>query len=228
MKFYLESYQCKHLVLACGHDDGYAPWLGQFVGDKQVAQRITLVEGNPFPAKMRSLGLKTIKFNSIFNNIGAQALSGPSFRSQATPPAPTRTDSGQGGSSKQSTTQGLGEMRGPAGINPGAHSDRLGPVIIDDSGRRVDKPLHVEKAAHDRMKKTSLCYYYYLRGQCINTPCQRNHVYRPLTHEEFDALWDQARQGRCARSRKVDRKGGEDCSDALCVYGHGNSVSVGG
>ncbi|KAH7381300.1 hypothetical protein DE146DRAFT_637050 [Phaeosphaeria sp. MPI-PUGE-AT-0046c] len=197
MKFYLESYQCRHLVLACGHDDGYAPWLGQYVGDKQVAQRITLVEGNPFPAKMKSLGLKTVQFNSIFNNIGSQTPWNAPSRAQAMTPS----------------------------NNPEANSYRLGPVIIGDKGRRIDKRLHVEKATSDRIKKAWLCYYYYLRGQCT-TPCQKSHMYRPLTPEEFDALWEQARQGRCSRSRKVDRKGGEDCSDALCVYGHGNYVDA--
>lgn len=221
MKFYLESYQCKHLVLACGHDDGYAPWLGQFVGDKKVAGRITLVEGNPFPAKMRNLGLKTTQFPSIFNNAVPQTP-------WKTPPRMQANSSGassQNGSNAQPSGEGAAEVKSPAGTNPTALSDRLGPVIFDDSGRRIDKPLHVDKAALARIRKASLCYYYYLRGQCT-TSCQRNHIYRTLTDEEFDALWDQARQGRCSRSRKADKKGVEDCCDALCVYGHGSNVDV--
>ncbi|KAK1240176.1 hypothetical protein MKX08_007618 [Trichoderma sp. CBMAI-0020] len=67
IKFFVDSPQCKHLVVACGHDTGYAPFLGQFVGDKQVAERITLLEGTPLPAVIQHLGLKKTRFTSVFN-----------------------------------------------------------------------------------------------------------------------------------------------------------------
>lgn len=154
---------------------------------------------------MRNLGLKTIQFSSVFNNVVPQ----PMWASPAR---------GQAGSSTM-VGKFTGRGSGPAGHNPRAQSERLGPVWKSQSGRRIDKPLHVDKMAADRIRKASLCHYFYLRGQCV-TVCQRNHVHRPLTDEEFDALWDQARQGKCAKSRYMDRKGGEDCQDMLCVYRH--------
>jgi uracil-DNA glycosylase len=202
-------------VLACGHDDGYAPWLGQFVGDKQVAERITLVEGCPFPVKMRNLGLKTTQFSSVFNQVARSAAP----RARDTPATVPDISAENISSSKLPKAMGAAISGAIAGQNPRAQSDRLRPVLNSQSGRRIDKPLLVDRAIVDRIKKASLCYYFYLRGQCI-MPCRRNHDYRALTDEEFDALWDQARQGKCLRSTKVDRKGGEDCSDVMCVYGH--------
>lgn len=217
IKFFLESFQCKHLVLACGHDDGYAPWLGQFVGDKQVAERITLVEGSPFPAKMRNLGLKTTRFSEVFSEVAQSAVVAGNVWGQVVPLPMAETAAERGSNSKWKTTTG------PPYHNPKSQCDRLGPILKDQGGRRIDRPLQVNKAVVDRIKKGSLCYYFYLRGQC-QTGCQRNHSHRPLTDDEFDALWDLARQGRCSKSRRVDRNGGEDCSEILCVYGHGKQA----
>ncbi|KAH8598631.1 hypothetical protein B0O99DRAFT_684021 [Bisporella sp. PMI_857] len=224
IKFFLETFQCKHLVLACGHDDGYAPWLGQFVGDKQVVERITLLEGSPFPAKMRNLGLRTTRFSSVFNNVTQPAVSaslvGPAW-GRAITPTVAEAVADRGSNSERLLTAGSVHLGGPAGHNPQAQLDRLGPVLTNHAGRRIDRPLQVNKVVVERIKKCSLCYYFYLRGKCT-TKCLRNHLYRSLTDEEFDALWEQARQGRCSKSRKVDREGGDDCSDAMCIYGHGS------
>lgn len=104
--------------------------------------------------------------------------------------------------------------------NPLAQKSRLGPVLTDQSGRRVDKLMEVNQAIVERMKKGHLCYYLFLRGECVSPGCARNHVHRALTDEEFDALWLLARQGRCYKNRKADRDADNDCSDAICIYGH--------
>jgi len=210
-------------LLACGHDDGYAPWLGQFVGDKQVAERITLLEGSPFPAKMRNLGLKTTRFSSVFNNVTQPAVSaslvGPAW-GRAITSTVAETVANRGSNSGRLLMAGAVEFGAAAGHNP---QDRLGPVLTDHAGCRIDRPLQVNKAVVERIKKGSLCYYFYLRGKCT-TKCSRNHLHRALTDEEFDALWEQARQGRCSKSRKADRDGGDDCSDVMCIYGHGSGA----
>jgi hypothetical protein len=201
-------------VLACGHDSGYAPFLGQFVGDKQLAERITLLEGSPFPAAISGLGLKSTQFNSVFNAVPppppvSAGLVGPTRgRGVASTVAGTLTDRGSNAGR-------------PMGFrNPQARSDRLGPVLTDQAGHRVDRPLRVNEAVVENLKKGSLCYHYFLRGDCVLPTCRQNHVHPPLTDEEFDALWSLARQGRCFKSRKADRDPGDDCSDAKCVYSH--------
>src|SRR5437763_12528847 len=67
VKFFVESPQCKHIVLGCCHDSGSAAFLGQFVADKLTLERITLLEGNPVRPSIRSLGFKTAtQFLSLF------------------------------------------------------------------------------------------------------------------------------------------------------------------
>jgi hypothetical protein len=104
--------------------------------------------------------------------------------------------------------------------NRQAQSDRLGPVLTDISGRRVDRPLQLDEMVVERIKKGVLCYYLYLRGECVSEKCDRNHAHRPLMDNEFDALWWLARQGKCFKSQKANRNGRNDCSDEMCVYGH--------
>jgi hypothetical protein len=226
IKFFLESFQCKHLVLACGHDSGYAPFLGQFVGDKQVAERITLLEGSAFPAAIRDLGLKKAQFSSVFNTVTQPAVSTGrpilAWGRGGVIPTGSATLTGRGA-----------EVRGPKAIgrrvpeilfkghhNHQAQSDRLGPVVTNTNGRRVDKPLQVDEVVVERLKRGVLCYYFFLRGECVSEKCARNHVHRPLMDNEFDALWWLARQGQCSKGRKANRDTGSDCSDEMCIYGH--------
>lgn len=218
-------------MLGCGHDSGYAPVLGQFVGNKHVAERITLLEGSPFPSAIRDLGLKKVKFGSVFNNVTLSAgLSGSALRCTMPTVAGRPPDHGNYFSRPMAVGRGvLGQPETPKKqhLNPSAQTSRLGPVLTDQSGLRVDRPLDVNQAVFERIKKGFLCYYFFLRGECASPACARNHVHRPLTDEEFDALWLLARQGRCFKNRKADRNADKDCSDAMCVYGHGGGEVAG-
>ncbi|KAM0452695.1 hypothetical protein ACHAPV_009314 [Trichoderma viride] len=219
IKFFADSPQCKHLVVACGHDTGYAPFLGQFVGDKQVAERITLLEGTPLPAVIKNLGLKKTRFTSVFNEVTQPVESsrsvGSSWSSVAEANRPT--------DSEPRWSVPVAPLSGYR--NPKAKADRLGPIMTDDSGRRVDRPLQVKAAIVERIKIKSLCYYLFLRGECVMSSCFRNHFHQPLSNEEFDALWSLSRQNGCYTHRKADRTG-SDCSDVMCVYGHKSSTKA--
>jgi hypothetical protein len=214
-------------VLGCGHDSGYAPFLGQFVGQKHVAERITLLEGGPFPSAISNLGLQKVKFGSVFNKVTRPALSaglsGSALRCNM-PTMPQRPpDHGNYFSRPMAVGRGvLGEPETPKKSyhNPFAQISRLGPVSTDKSGLRVDRSLDVDQAVVETIKKRALCYYLFLRGECVLSGCKRNHVHRPLTNEEFDALWSLARQSRCFKNRKADGDADKECSDAMCVYGH--------
>ncbi|KAL7924344.1 hypothetical protein ACQKWADRAFT_286485 [Trichoderma austrokoningii] len=218
VKFFVDSPQCKHLVVACGHDTGYAPFLGQFVGDKQVAQRITLLEGTPLPAAIKNLGLKKIRFPSVFNEVTQPTVS----------PRPAAGSSWSSVAAVDSEPKSSVPVTPLSGYrNTKAKSERLGPIVKDDSGRRVDRPLQVKAAIVDRIRVKSLCYYLFLRGECVMPSCSRNHFHPPLSNDEFDALWSLSRQNGCYAHRKADRTG-SDCSDVMCVYGHKNSTKAEG
>lgn len=213
-------------MLACGHDAGYAPFLGQFVGDKQLAERITLLEGSPFPAAIRSLGLKKTHFTSIFNTItqpaASTALPGPAWGlSVVIPKAPApRPVRGAEVGRPMAIGKRVPETPSKRYHNNQVQSERLSPVLTNANGRRFDKPLQVDETVVERIRKVALCYYLFLRGDCVSQKCDRNHAHRQLLDAEFDALWWLARQGGCYKSRKANRDGVNDCSDKLCVYGH--------
>lgn len=100
-------------------------------------------------------------------------------------------------------------------VNPAALTDRLGPVLRNDSGKRVDRLLVVDPNTSymNFLRQANLCAWYYLRGKCDG--CDRNHVPSPLKAREFDCLWYLARHGLCFKVRK-----GKDCFDPKCIYGH--------
>lgn len=223
----MHSYQCKHLVLACGHDSGYAPFLGQFAADSQFSGRMTLLQGlSPFPSEISNLGFKTTRFTSIFN--------------EQTPPATWANRAGaasRGQDIIRTTAEGNTRINGVVAatmaptlthresgrgwVRPEVQSERLGPVVKDQNGWRIDKPLSVNSETLEKMKKKNLCYFLFLRGECILRSCSRYHHHATLSPTEYDALWTLARHGKCYARARAGQDNRQDCSDAMCVYSHG-------
>jgi hypothetical protein len=101
---------------------------------------------------------------------------------------------------------------------PHVNSVRLGPIIRNSSGKRIDKELSVDSSLLQRMKAFNLCSCHYLREDCVQK-CRRSHAYaRPLSLEEHDAVWYLARSALC---KSVKQK--SDCNDDRCIYGHRRS-----
>ncbi|KAI9811468.1 MAG: hypothetical protein M1827_005451 [Pycnora praestabilis] len=79
LRMSLANWQCKHVVLGCCHDAGYAPFLEQFAANDADAERITLLEGTPVASKISALGFKrTVRMPSVFVasplSVGSPAL----------------------------------------------------------------------------------------------------------------------------------------------------------
>lgn len=106
--------------------------------------------------------------------------------------------------------------------NTAALSGRLGPVIRNQKGKRIDKVLDVDITSPylGVIRQTRLCPWFYLRGRCDG--CDRNHRVPPLNARESDYLWYHARHGLCHKVRK-----GKDCDDPKCVYGHEEGHQIG-
>src|SRR3954462_8647071 len=112
-------------MLACCHDSGYAPFLGQFVADKSTLERITLLEGSPAPPSIKGLGFKKVtQFLSVFAFRGSQ-------------------------SGTYSSPQGVPKY---SYLVPPSQLERLGPIWVNGSGIRVDRPLRVQPDVVERMK----------------------------------------------------------------------------
>ncbi len=113
-------------------------------------------------------------------------------------------------------------IHGPPFVNPSSPSNRLGPILYNDAGQRVDKKLHVnlESTFFGLLRRERLCPWYYLRGKCEG--CDKKHFILPLNAKEFDCLWYTTRGGLCYKLLK-----GRVCEDPLCVYGHEKGCQIG-
>jgi hypothetical protein len=102
---------------------------------------------------------------------------------------------------------------------PVVGSERLGPIKRNSNGKRIDKDLSVDPKLLERMKKFNLCGWHYLREDCVHGH-NRSHDYpRPLSLEEYDAVWYLTRAGGFCHNARGNR----DCNDDRCIYRHRSS-----
>lgn len=203
LNFFIGIWECKHIILGACHDSGYASFLGKFAGDVSIRDRITLLHGGVIHPRIAELGFReTLQLKSVFAPHKTSAVSKVFTNSKV---SATRMS--------LSTSVAASLTKGP--LNAAALSDRLGPVLRDDTGKRVDKLLGVDPNTPymNFLSQANLCGWYYLRGKCDG--CDRNHVPPPLKAREFDCLWFLTRHGLCFKIRK-----GKDCDDPKCIYGH--------
>lgn len=209
-------------MLACGKEDGYAPWLGQFVGDKQVTDRITLLESSPLSTQMKNLRLRTVRLSPVpMKKIAQPAVStgwvSPAKkRAIATAVVPKTPDV-----SRCNDTPELRMRAMPSNLQRGPKPMKLEDVLLDEHNRRIDKPLLVNRAVAENRKRKSLCYNRFLRGQCSLADCWKNHDHDDLTTGEFNALWELARLSTCSRKGHT----GRECMDAQCYRSHERRAS---
>ena len=191
---YIDNFQCKHIVLGCCHDTGYVPFLEQFAANDSICERITLLQGGTIERGIATLGFKrTLRLGTVFGSDEANDFV------VATPPYLPTTPSSL--------------VSKPPYINPEIDSERLGPVLRNEEGQRIDKKLFVTDASVKAVRSGRLCHWFYLRGEC--TGCPRLHTLPPLDLKTYNAVWFISRQALCNKIRK-----GKDCDDPKCIYGH--------
>ncbi|KAG0645059.1 hypothetical protein D0Z07_9098 [Hyphodiscus hymeniophilus] len=213
LAIYIGNPQCQHMLLGCCNDAGYVPVLRPYVAQASISERITLLSAGPVQAVMENLGFRiTPIFEPLF-------ISRPPLR------APPSNLPGENGSQSVKVTQPIvdsilassSSSSSPVPEKPVKNCGRLRPIIRNGVGKRIDKPLSVDQKLVQTISKRNLCYWHYLRADCMTASCSRKHEYpRPLSPGEYDALWHVARQGMCYRLRN-----GVDCTDDQCLYGHG-------
>ena len=192
----MESWQCKHVVLGCCHDSGYTSFLTDLVANHGAQDRITLLSMQSISSKLSRLGLKNTRFGTVF---------APSF-SNGHPEPSIQTHYQKTTESKMAKSIAM----------PNEQRHRFGPIQRREDGTRTDRPLTIHPSVVQSVSGKNLCHWYYLRGECRG--CSRNHTYRALNDEEFDALWYLSRKARCFAFQKK-----KDCDDPECVYGHAGS-----
>ncbi len=170
------------------------------------------MKGSVIHPRIANLGFKHIhEFDTVFAPKAVPLVVLPKFMSSSSA-LPVRP------SSTSTAAQGF--------INPSPFSERLGPVLYNEEGKRVDKVLDIDLTSPylNFLRQNSLCYWYHLRGRCDGS-CVRKHVVaHPLSALALDYLWYLARGGLCKKVRKAKL-----CDDPKCFYGHevGNQVGSG-
>ena len=67
-RFFVNNLQCKNIIFAACHDNGYLPNLDQFKRDEEIGSRITLLESTPAEWQYRNLGFPILGFPNIFRS----------------------------------------------------------------------------------------------------------------------------------------------------------------
>ncbi|GME28192.1 putative ccch zinc finger protein [Neofusicoccum parvum] len=234
LKLNLYSPHCRHIMLGCSHDNGYARILGEISNYDYLVQKITLLEGVPFGREFASLPFKIQKFDGLFrpqkiNNFGLDGLPAP-----FPPPglaALTNKPIGNGirmQSPKVSTTSPVIAPSATAGATPGWANVAAKAATLPSpkqnfrdpnniprnrKGQRIDPPTkNFDKEEVNRVKRIKMCNVHFLRHECpFGNNCTHVHDYKP-NKSELETLKLVARMAPCIH--------GSGCDDPKCIYGH--------
>ncbi|KAL2156599.1 hypothetical protein VTH82DRAFT_1344 [Thermothelomyces myriococcoides] len=231
--------QCKCLILAGSHDNGYATFLESFRDNK----KIRLLETTPKAADFGKLPFSWVSFPSVFRKDPLPTR--PSYA----PASPPRNPIPMAFNSNNSTDNGPnnppGDNSSPTGsprlalsfpsyaaVGQGTASQvinlatqrKLAPprpyYMLNKNNERVDPPIdrvdpQAKEALEERKKRNggvNPCNKYHLLGNCNKGPsCNFFHGDR-LPPAEVLALRQKVRGLACSAGRQ--------CRDASCFYGH--------
>jgi hypothetical protein len=201
LSHYISNPQCEQVLLACFHDAGYIPVLRKYAAQTSCSKRISLLSVGAVRQEMTTVRFKT---TPLFEPLFHPKVVHPVANGRVRQPSVLSPDTTEASSSRTAESSVV-------------NSERLRPIIRNGLGKRIDKIVSVDKGLMQALRKKNLCIWHYLRSNYSLGPCKRNHNYpRPLSSEEFDALWLVAREGMWHSSRK-----GGVCDDDQCIYGHG-------
>ncbi|KAL1899941.1 hypothetical protein Cpir12675_001162 [Ceratocystis pirilliformis] len=218
-RWYLQAFNCKHLLLGISHDSGYAPFLDEIYTSSEVGSRISLIEATPTHKHIARTGISIINMaDSIFR--ADKICEGPPTLNSDDSPLPTfATQSGC--SAPLTALQSRGASPPPRIkllIPPKASSTSKKATPPWNPGPRgQDPPLIFNQASVNSIKNRGdgkkLCNLYFLRNTCPRNivDCPFDHRHK-VTKDELGAIAFLARITPCQY--------GQDCPNTDCVYGH--------
>ncbi len=121
-------------------------------------QNVSLCWRSPFPAVIRNLGFKTTRFGSVFNEVSQPAASPGgvlrhTYASTVTqPPANHIINAGGLGAVQPEAPAELSTLSN-GHSNPKVQVRRLQPVLRNEDGLRIDRPLEVVNTVVERLKE---------------------------------------------------------------------------
>lgn len=203
-------------------DSSYAGFLGPFSLPNSINDRITLIEGPPFPFDLRKVaqGFRHVSFKTIFRATKIQiATNGTTAISAGVKRSASDTlTSFRERPSAQSASAVVTPSMPPA--EPTTPKPATIPALVpspiiyqNQYGQRLDVPLTIDKEYLKNLyeKNLRLCNHYYLKGYCPHgANCEFDHS-KLLSQMQIDTFRHKARTSNCRKPF---------CQDPLCCLGH--------
>ncbi|MCJ1310117.1 hypothetical protein MMC25_003778 [Agyrium rufum] len=238
-KLNLHNVHCRHVLLGCAHDNGYARLL-EDVGDETVYGRVTLIEGVPFGRELFELSKRYRAASSdelfrksklviptqdeLSRRLYPQQSNEPMVQMYPGPgtPSPTLAHSAKAVPPPNRPLNPTVSSWASAAAAPStAPSPSVASVAVTEprnavsrniKGQRVDAEIRYNPDEFMRIKKMKMCNVHYLRGDCAYpNSCTHDHAYKP-NKNELAVLAQVARQTSC--------RFGTACDEPKCIYGH--------
>ncbi|EHY54563.1 hypothetical protein HRR83_004316 [Exophiala dermatitidis] len=221
-ELYYRNHHCQHIMFGGSADNSYAGFLSPFSLPGAINDRITLLEGPPFPYELRKVAqgffhtgfrgiFRTTKIQTIPNSgqvIGAKRPATDALTSFRERPAPNSTSAAVTPPKAQPNQQPQqAAQTPPTSFTPPPF------VFQNQYGQRLDVPLDVDKDYLKELytKNTRLCNNFYLRGHCpFGDKCEWDHS-QHLTKRQLDTFRHKARSSSCRDPF---------CQDPACCLGH--------
>jgi hypothetical protein len=178
-RLFLANKQCKHIIFAGCHDNGYLNILRPLSHDPEKQQRVTLLETLPSQPGFKDLSFNMIKFPKIFKTEQPRLFSAPPpVQTQPIIRSPSPKPASPAGSRNSSTTWSAKaapeHLAGAEVINVASKKKPKSPRFIlqnVDDWRLDDKipPVpgrDIESLKEKRSAHGNLCNELYLSGKC--------------------------------------------------------------
>lgn len=203
LNFHLKNENCKMVMLAASHDNGYARVLSSILADGVEVERVVLLEGGRVGKEFQGLPFRRVKLGGVFRE---------GYPSQNT------SGAGSGGGQGHNAFRQKNLPEGP----PPPYTTPPTPVPPSQPKQgKKDRTIYPAPIPRPSVAllhrvgaiKPAPCYIHYLAPWACPSgqKCTYNHTYQ-FSQEEFSALKFLAQGGRC--------KDGIACKNIKCFYGH--------
>ncbi|KIW50044.1 hypothetical protein, variant [Exophiala xenobiotica] len=220
-ELFYRNRHCQHIMFGGSADSSYAGFLGPYTLPGTINDRITMIEGSPFPYDLRKVaqGFQQVSLETIFRATKIQVANGSQVVAGVKRPA---AESLMPSRERQAPVTSLTSSDGKS--RQAALSLTPSPVIYQNQyGQRLDIPLHPDKDYLKFLyeKNSRLCNNFYLRGHCpYGANCEWDHSQK-LSQAQLDTFRYKARTSNCRNPF---------CTDPTCCLGHmcprGNTCNI--
>lgn len=219
LELFYRNYHCQHIMFGGSADSSYAGFLSPFSTPNSVNDRITILEGPPFPYDLRKVaqGFRRTSFKSIFRATKIQIVPNgtPVVTIGVKRPAPD----GLVALRDRPSPKPAAVVVPPPKAQPVTNAQPLSttstsPIIYQNQyGQRLDVPLTIDRDYLQFLydKNSRLCNNFYLKGHCpYGANCEWDHSQK-LNKLQLETFRHKARTSNCRNPF---------CQDPSCPLGH--------